>query len=75
MKMGAQIEGAGTSEIRVQGVEKLHGADHTIIPDRIEAGTFVIAGAITGGDVTVTGCEPGHLRRARVASCNRPAST
>src|SRR5215472_10873259 len=61
VKMGAKIEGAGTSEIRIQGVEKLSGAEHTIIPDRIEAGTFVIAGAITGGDVTVTGCEPKHL--------------
>jgi UDP-N-acetylglucosamine 1-carboxyvinyltransferase len=61
VKMGAKIEGAGTPEIRIQGVEKLGGADHTIIPDRIEAGTFVIAGAITRGDVTVTGCEPGHL--------------
>jgi UDP-N-acetylglucosamine 1-carboxyvinyltransferase len=61
VKMGAKIEGAGTSEIRVQGVEKLSGAEHTIIPDRIEAGTFVVAGAITGGDVTVTGCAPGHL--------------
>src|SRR5579863_8170967 len=60
-KMGAQIEGAGTSEIRIQGVERLHGADHTIIPDRIEAGTFLIAGAITGGDVTVTDCAPAHL--------------
>ena len=61
VKMGAKIEGAGTSEIRIQGVEKLGGADHTIIPDRIEAGTFLIAGAITGGDVAVTGCEPSHL--------------
>src|SRR5580704_5877582 len=60
-KMGAQIEGAGTSEIRIQGVERLHGAEHTIIPDRIEAGTFLIAGAITGGDVTVTDCAPEHL--------------
>jgi len=60
-KMGAQIEGAGTSEIRIQGVERLHGAEHTIIPDRIEAGTFLIAGAITGGDVTVTDCAPQHL--------------
>jgi UDP-N-acetylglucosamine 1-carboxyvinyltransferase len=59
--MGAQIEGAGTSTIRIQGVERLHGAEHTIIPDRIEAGTFLIAGAITGGDVTVTGCAPEHL--------------
>ena len=47
--------------IRIQGVEKLHGAEHTIIADRIEAGTFVIAGAITGGDVAVTGCVPEHL--------------
>src|SRR5580700_1817633 len=61
IKMGAQIEGVGTSEIRIQGVERLHGAEHTIIPDRIEAGTFLMAGAITGGDVTVTDCAPEHL--------------
>ena len=61
VKMGAQVEGAGTSTIRIQGVEKLHGATHTIIADRIEAGTFLIAGAITGGDVTVSGCVPEHL--------------
>jgi UDP-N-acetylglucosamine 1-carboxyvinyltransferase len=60
--MGAKIEGAGASTIYVQGVERLHGASHTIIPDRIEAGTFLIGGAITGGDVTVTGCAPAHLR-------------
>jgi len=60
-KMGARIEGAGTSVIRIEGVDRLHGADHEIIPDRIEAGTFLIAGAITGGDVTVTGCRPDHL--------------
>src|SRR5437763_4016752 len=59
--MGARIEGAGTSVIRIAGVERLGGADHTIIPDRIEAGTFVIAGAITGGDVTVSDCVPDHL--------------
>jgi len=59
--MGAQIEGAGTSTIRIQGVERLGGAEHTIIPDRIEAGTFLIAGVITGGDVTVTGCHPEHV--------------
>ena len=47
--------------IRIEGVERLGGADHTIIADRIEAGTFVIAGAITGGDVTVTDCVPDHL--------------
>ncbi|MEQ1947550.1 MAG: UDP-N-acetylglucosamine 1-carboxyvinyltransferase [Bryobacteraceae bacterium] len=62
IKMGAKIQGAGTSTIRVQGVDKLYGARHAIIPDRIEAGTFLIAGAITRGDVTVTGCEPEHLR-------------
>jgi UDP-N-acetylglucosamine 1-carboxyvinyltransferase len=60
-QMGAQIEGAGTSTIRIRGVEKLGGAEHTIIPDRIEAGTFLIAGAITGGDLAITGCDPGHL--------------
>ena len=52
-RMGAKIEGAGTSTIRVQGVDKLGGAEHTIIADRIEAGTFLIAGAITRGDVAV----------------------
>ena len=60
-KMGAKIEGAGTSVIRVQGVAKLHGATHEIIADRIEAGTFVVAGAITGGDLTITGCVTDHL--------------
>ena len=60
-KMGAQIEGDGTASLRVRGVERLHGATHTIIPDRIEAGTFVVAGAITGGDIEVTGCAPEHL--------------
>ena len=60
-KMGAKIEGAGTSTLRVQGVSKLHGAKHRIIPDRIEAGTFIIAGAMTGGDLNVAGCEPAHL--------------
>ena len=60
-RMGAQIGGAGSSEIRIRGVERLHGASHKIIPDRIEAGTFVIAGAMTGGDLTVTGCTPAHL--------------
>jgi len=60
-KMGARIEGAGTSTIRVRGVSKLHGARHRIIPDRIEAGTFIIAGALTAGDLMVTGCEPRHV--------------
>jgi len=60
-KMGGQIEGAGTHTIRVRGVDRLHGARHRIIPDRIEAGTFVMAGALTGGDLMITGCEPLHL--------------
>ncbi len=60
-KMGASIAGAGTSTIRVQGVSKLNGARHRIIPDRIEAGTFIIAGAMTGGDLNIAGCEPTHL--------------
>jgi UDP-N-acetylglucosamine 1-carboxyvinyltransferase len=60
-KMGARISGAGTSTIRVQGVSKLHGAKHRIIPDRIEASTFLIAGALTGGDINIAGCEPNHL--------------
>jgi UDP-N-acetylglucosamine 1-carboxyvinyltransferase len=59
--MGAKIEGAGTSTIRVKGVAKLHGARHRINPDRIEAGTFLIAGAITGGDLNVDCCNPEHL--------------
>jgi UDP-N-acetylglucosamine 1-carboxyvinyltransferase len=61
IKMGAKIEGAGTATIRVQGVEKLHGATHAVIPDRIEAGTFLVAGAITGGELVLTCCEPKHL--------------
>jgi UDP-N-acetylglucosamine 1-carboxyvinyltransferase len=61
IKMGAKIEGVGTSTLRVHGVDRLHGATHTIIPDRIEAGTFLIAGAITGGELLLTNCEPAHL--------------
>jgi UDP-N-acetylglucosamine 1-carboxyvinyltransferase len=60
VKMGAKIDGAGTSIIRIEGVGQLHGTEHSIIPDRIEAGTFLVAGAITGGDLTVTGCVPEH---------------
>jgi UDP-N-acetylglucosamine 1-carboxyvinyltransferase len=60
-KMGAEISGENTSTIRIRGVAALHGAEHAVIPDRIEAGTFLIAGAVTNGDVTVTDCEPEHL--------------
>src|SRR5579871_6138421 len=59
--MGAKIQGAGTATIRVQGVDKLHGAKHRINPDRIEAGTFLVAGAISGGDLIVADCNPEHL--------------
>jgi UDP-N-acetylglucosamine 1-carboxyvinyltransferase len=59
--MGAKIEGAGTSTMRIQGVARLHGARHRINPDRIEAGTFLIAGAMTGGDLIVANCHPAHL--------------
>ena len=59
--MGAKIEGAGSSIIRVQGVARLHGAEHTIIPDRIEAGTFLLAGAISQGDVLVSHCNAEHI--------------
>ncbi|CDQ18842.1 UDP-N-acetylglucosamine 1-carboxyvinyltransferase [Halobacillus karajensis] len=61
-KMGANIVGAGTETIRIEGVEKLAGATHTIIPDRIEAGTFMVAAAITGGNVLVQGAMHEHLR-------------
>ena len=59
--MGAKIEGAGTSTIRVRGVSRLHGARYRINPDRIEAGTFLVAGAITSGDLIVANCNPEHL--------------
>ncbi len=61
IRMGATIEGAGTDIIRIQGVEKLHPLDYSVMPDRIETGTFVIAAAITGGTVTIKNCIPGHL--------------
>jgi UDP-N-acetylglucosamine 1-carboxyvinyltransferase len=59
--MGARIEGAGTETITIEGVSALHGAEHFITPDRIEAGTYALAAAVTGGDVTVTHCRPEHL--------------
>jgi UDP-N-acetylglucosamine 1-carboxyvinyltransferase len=60
--MGAKVSGAGTSEIRVEGVERLHGASHSVIPDRIETGTFVAACAIAGGEIEIRACRPSHLR-------------
>ena len=61
-KMGAKIEGAGTDRIVIEGVRELHGAEHRVIPDRIEAGTFLVAGAIAGDGVTVKRVEPEHVR-------------
>jgi UDP-N-acetylglucosamine 1-carboxyvinyltransferase len=60
-KMGARIEGAGSSSIRIEGVEKLGGAEHTIIPDRIETGTFAVAAAMTGGELEIVNCDPQHI--------------
>jgi UDP-N-acetylglucosamine 1-carboxyvinyltransferase len=60
--MGARIDGAGTGTISIEGVDALHGADHEVVPDRIEAGTYANAAAATRGDVAVRGCRPGHLK-------------
>jgi UDP-N-acetylglucosamine 1-carboxyvinyltransferase len=60
-KMGAKIAGAGSPTITIEGVAELHGAAHAIIPDRIETGTFIIAGAITDSDLEITACNPEHL--------------
>lgn len=62
IKMGAKIEGAGTHRITIEGVAELHGAEHTVIPDRIEAGTFLAAGAMIGEGVTLKRVIPEHLR-------------
>jgi UDP-N-acetylglucosamine 1-carboxyvinyltransferase len=61
VKRGARIRGAGTDEIVIEGVRELHGGDHEVIPDRIEAGTYLAAAAVTQGDVIATHCRPGHL--------------
>jgi UDP-N-acetylglucosamine 1-carboxyvinyltransferase len=60
-KMGADIQGTGTATLRVRGVGALHGASHAVIPDRIETGTFLVAGAITGGELELVDCAPQHL--------------
>jgi UDP-N-acetylglucosamine 1-carboxyvinyltransferase len=59
--MGARIEGAGSRTIRIQGVDALHGCRHGVIPDRIEAGTFALAAAVTAGDVAIRACRPDHI--------------
>lgn len=61
IKMGAKIEGAGTRRIIIEGVKELHGAEHEVIPDRIEAGTFLVAAAIAGTEVTLRRVDPVHL--------------
>ncbi|MDF1592900.1 MAG: UDP-N-acetylglucosamine 1-carboxyvinyltransferase [Desulfobacterales bacterium] len=60
-KMGAKVQGAGTSVITITGVSALHPASVAVIPDRIETGTFMVAAALTGGDITIQGCRPEHL--------------
>ncbi len=73
IKMGARIDGIGGHCLRIEGVDRLHGVDHAVIPDRIEAATFLMAGAITGGDVTARGCRPRDLlatiERLRAGGC------
>jgi UDP-N-acetylglucosamine 1-carboxyvinyltransferase len=61
-KMGARMKGAGTSTLEIDGVEALGGAEHTIIPDRIETGTFLVAAAITAGELEIKGCRPEHIQ-------------
>jgi UDP-N-acetylglucosamine 1-carboxyvinyltransferase len=70
-KMGAHIKGAGTDTIKIEGVEHLHGATHSVIPDRIEAGTFMLAAAMTRGDVQVTNMVPSHVKpiTAKLREC------
>src|SRR5215475_2083145 len=69
-KMGAKIEGAGTRRVIVEGVKELHGAEHDIIPDRIEAGTFLVAGAICGKGITIKRAEPEHVTAVTSALSN-----
>jgi UDP-N-acetylglucosamine 1-carboxyvinyltransferase len=70
IKMGAKIEGAGSRRIVVEGVKELHGAEHTVIPDRIEAGTFLVAAAIAGEKVTLTKVNPEHLVAVTAPLCD-----
>src|ERR1700674_3244102 len=69
-KMGAKIEGAGTRRLIIEGVSELHGAEHDIIPDRIEAGTFLVAGAICGKGITIKRAQPEHMRALTTALSN-----
>jgi UDP-N-acetylglucosamine 1-carboxyvinyltransferase len=76
-KMGAKIEGAGSRRLIIEGVSELHGAEHDIIPDRIEAGTFLVAGAICGKGITINRADPEHVRAVTTAlsSCGYKIST
>ncbi|RJQ52721.1 MAG: UDP-N-acetylglucosamine 1-carboxyvinyltransferase [Actinobacteria bacterium] len=76
-KMGARISGGGTSEIDIEGVRELHGAEHSVISDRIEAGTYLVAGAISRGRVTVENCNPEHLGMviAKLRECGAKVET
>ena len=65
--MGAKVEGAGTRRIIIEGVKELHGAEHEVIPDRIEAGTFLVAGALAGQNVTLTRVIPSHIEAVSAA--------
>ena len=69
--MGARIKGAGTDSIKIEGVKKLKGTEHTVIPDRIETGTFMLAGAITRGEVLIKNIVPDHVRpiAAKLREC------
>ena len=77
ISMGAQIEGAGTDTIRVQGVESLFGTQYRVLPDRIETGTFLVAGAVTGGKVRATGTRPDNLDAvlAKLEECGATITT
>ena len=77
VKMGAKIEGAGTNRIVIEGVKELHGAEHTVIPDRIEAGTFLCAGAMIGDGITIRRVVPEHLQAVLHAlrMCGFPVET
>jgi UDP-N-acetylglucosamine 1-carboxyvinyltransferase len=77
IKMGAKIEGAGTTRITVEGVKELHGAEHTVIPDRIEAGTFLCAGAMMGNGITLKMVAPEHMKSVLDAlqQCGFPIET
>ena len=70
-KMGGRVKGAGTDRIKIEGVESLHGAEHTVIPDRIEAGTFMLAGAITRGELLIHNVVPDHIKpiTAKLREC------